>query len=81
MSKMDSPNIGYIDFQETYVGCGDFGTDFADKSIGYEKSLFYNSCWFKMIWLQNTFTDDISTLDDYIMPSHPVRMFKEYKIK
>ena len=79
MSKMDSPNISYIDFQDSY-SCSDFGTDFADSSIGYEKSLFYNSCWFKMKWLQNTFTDDISELGDVIMPRHPICMLKEYKI-
>lgn len=77
MSKTDSPNIFYIDFQKKYSCDNDFGTDFAVSRM----SLFYNSCWFKMKWFQNTFTDDTSMLKEYIMPNHPVHMLKEYKVK
>lgn len=79
MPKMDSPNVNYIDFVESYMECDNYGMDFACSSIANKKAVFYNSCWFKMKYLTNTFTDDVCGYDIKVQ-STPYYRNRDYKI-
>ena len=79
MSKIDSPCIALIDFQDSYVRKDNFGMDFACSPNVSTVPIFYGSCWFRMRWLQNTFTEDI-TINEDIMPMNPCYI-KDYKIR